>query len=306
MSWIRWLATAALLTLTSCLGDVSPPGTLDIYFVDVGEGDAVLLRTPDGRAVVYDGGKDRRALLAALGELGVDSLTYVIASHSHSDHVGGLARVIRRFPPRYVLANWLPHATPRYQEFADAVSASNAEVLEPRRQSLSLGQVVMHVVPPPLHEGWGHNDSSIGLIVEFGAFRASLLGDSEPALQAWWLDRHSDLLGRVNVHKASHHGSRKGDTPEMIRRLRPEVVVVGTEAGSRYPHADMVEMYERGGAAVLRTDLHGTVRLRVSGSGAFEVLPERCDSLLIALRSGRQTRAPVPSRGRPSFVISCP
>jgi competence protein ComEC len=309
MKWMCWLAAAALLPVAGCGGGgniEAPRGTLDIYFMDVGEGDAVLLRLPDGRAVVYDGGKDRRALLAAMQALGVDSLTLIVASHSHSDHVGGLARVIEWYAPRYVLSNGLPHYTRRYQEFAEAVDASDAELLEPRRQSLLLGDVVLQVVPPPSFAEWGHNDSSIGMIVEFGAFRASFLGDAEPALQAWWLDHHQDLLGSVSVHKASHHGSRKGDTPSMINQLNPAVVVVGTVAGSQYPHADVVEMYERHGAVVLRTDRNGTVRIQASASGAFQVLPQRCDSRIATLQGATIDPSPLLLADRAPPAVVCP
>jgi competence protein ComEC len=298
MRFFRWLAAAALLPAVGCDGDAAElpaGGAVDIYFVDVGEGDAVVMRLPDGRAVVYDGGKDRRALLAALEELGVDSVTLLVASHSHSDHVGGLTRVIQRNPPRYILENGLPHHTRRYHEFAAAVDRSSAELLPPTRQTLRLGEIRLHVLPPPFHEDWGHNDNSIGVIVEFGSFRASFLGDSEQALQNWWLDHHSDLLGRVRIHKASHHGSRKGDIPRMMRHLCPEVVVVGTEAGSQYPHPDVVEMYERFGAQVLRTDLHGTVHVRGYANGSFQVRSRGSDRRRAALHAAREAPLRVPS-----------
>jgi competence protein ComEC len=309
MRCLRWLAAAALLPAVGCDGEAAElpaGGAVDIYFVDVGEGDAIVMRLPDGRAVVYDGGKDRRALLAALEELGVDSVTLLIASHSHSDHVGGLARVIQRNPPRYILENGLPHHTRRYHEFAAAVTLSNAELLPPTRQTLLLGEILVHVVPPPFNEDWGHNDNSIGVIVEFGSFRASFLGDSEPALQNWWLDNHSDLLGRVGIHKASHHGSRKGDIPRMMRQLCPEVVVVGTDFGSQYPHRDVVEMYERHGAQVLRTDLHGTVHVRGYADGSFQVRARGGDQRRAALHSARAYPLRVPSLTRSAAYCDRP
>jgi hypothetical protein len=88
--------------------------------------------------------------------------------------------------------------------------------------------------------------------------------------------------------------------------LRPEVIVVGTEAGSQYPESDVVEMYERYGAQVLRTDLHGTVRIRASRSGAYQVLLEHCDPPRVRFRNPRPAASPVPLQDRPSSEIPCP
>jgi competence protein ComEC len=278
------LRSCTLLLLLVSVGCDTPSGelaesaTLELHFIDVGEGDAILMRLPSGQAVVYDGGKDRRAMLAALQAAGVQSVDLIIASHSHSDHVGGLSRLVRHYQPTFVMENGLPHTTRRYHEFIAAVASSSATLLAPTRRTLAFGDVSLHIAPPPLKPEWGHNDNSIGVIVEYGAFRASLLGDAEPALHDWWLKNHGSIFRQVTVHKASHHGSRKGDTVEMLQRLRPGIVVVSTEAGSRYPHAEMVEKYRNIGAGLLQTDVHGTISIYASADGAVEVRTARCDA----------------------------
>jgi competence protein ComEC len=263
---------------------VAVPDTsrIELRFFDVGEGDAVLIRLPDGRAVVYDGGKDRRALLDGLRRLNVPSVDLVIASHGHSDHVGGLTRVLRHYQPGWVMENGLPHTTGRYEEFIQAIADLGTLRLEPTARTLVYGEVKLHIVPPPLIPEWDQNDNSIGVIVEFGVFRASLLGDAEPTLHGWWLTHHRPLFGKVNVHKASHHGSRKGDTMEMLWALRPDVVVVSTAVGSVYPHAEMLAAYNALGARLFRTDVHGTIVLRATSAGHVEVTAEGGDGGLTA------------------------
>jgi competence protein ComEC len=290
---VRFLLLVLLLLPFGCRAPaVHPPQGegLELHFLAVGKGDAVLIRMPDGRAVVYDGGKDRRALLSALVARNVRSVDLVVASHNHSDHVGGLARVISEYRPRLVLENGLPHSTGRYHEFQAAIEAHGVERMPPVARTIGFGEVKLHIVPPPLIQAWGHNNNSVGVVIEYGKFRASLLGDAEPAQQAWWLENHADVLRSVLVHKASHHGSRKGDTPEMIRLLSPQYVIVATEAGSRYPHRSMVTLYRSVGATVFRTDLHGTVVVRASPTGQVDI------------RTGRQRIPAGSTRPQPAAV----
>jgi competence protein ComEC len=117
----------------------------------------------------------------------------------------------------------------------------------------------------------GRNDNSIGLIVEYGSFRMSLAGDAEQREWAWWLVSHSNLLRPVQVHKASHHGSRNGDSSEAINRLAPKAVIVSVGAGNGYghPHPEALLLYTN--ASVHRTDLYGTIVVEADPSGRFTV-----------------------------------
>jgi len=254
---------------------VGAPDTaaLEIVFFDVGQGDAVLIRAPTGQAVLYDGGEGRVDLLPKLRGLGVGELSLVIASHNHADHIGGLPDVIRFYRPRFVMDNGVPHTTRAYERFLQAIEAAGSQLLEPTRRSIRLGEAELLVLPPPGRPAWGHNDNSVGLIVRYGDFRASLTGDAEHRQWEWWLANQLDLLEPVQVHKASHHGSRNGDTPGAIRALRPEAVVIGLAAGNTYghPHEEALALYRSVDATVYRTDRDGRVTVQAWPSGAFRV-----------------------------------
>jgi competence protein ComEC len=246
---------------------------LELRFLDVGQGAAVLIRAPDGRAVLYDGGQDGARLMAELERAGVTSLELVIASHNHADHIGGLVAAVERYRPRYVMENGVPHTTRTYERFLRAVAGAGSQRLEPTRRTITLGDVRLRVIPPPGDPALGHNDNSVGLRVEYGAFAATLMGDSQPAQQRWWLAGHGDLLGPVSVHKASHHGSRNGDTRALLDRLRPGVVVISVGRDNRYghPHESALALYRDVGADVFRTDVHGTVTIRAGLDGMASV-----------------------------------
>jgi beta-lactamase superfamily II metal-dependent hydrolase len=283
-----WAGLTGLAPSDPSEGHAASPPVLRIHFLDVGQGDAVLIQSPEGRAVLYDGGQRGAVLIDALARVGASALEVIIASHAHADHIGGLSAAVQAMPPRFFLDNGIPHTTQTYARLMEAVRASGAQLLAPEARTLTLDGVQIHVLPPPGDARLGHNDNSLGLVIEYGAFRAFLGGDAEGHLWAWWIDNHAERLAPVQVHKASHHGSRNGDTAEGLSRLMPEVVVIGTGAGNTYghPHPDALELYAAIGARVYRTDRHGTVTVAADSLGVFSVTAARGDGAE-ALRHSR-------------------
>ena len=140
----------------------------------VGQGDAILIQSPSGQNVVYDGGPGRTRMVEHLEALEVTRVDLIVSSHNHADHIGGLAEVLRRYRPRLYLDNGVPATTLTYRRVLEAAGAAGSELLEPMARRISLGDVVLHVVPPPGIPGWDQNNNSVGLIVEYGSFRLSL------------------------------------------------------------------------------------------------------------------------------------
>lgn len=285
LATLAWLAASAAPVAAQAPGGSPGPigvqaaaaaSPLELRFLDVGQGDAVLVRAPDGRAVLVDGGEDGGRLLAHLERADVRSLEVVIASHNHADHIGGLTDVITRYRPRYVIENGVPHTTRTYERFLRAVAAAGSQRLAPTRRTLSLDSVQLTILPPP-GAGGQQNDNSVGLRIDYGAFSATLLGDSESGEQQWWLTHHADLLHDVEVHKASHHGSGNGDARNLLTALSPEVVVVSVGAGNRYGHpaAEVLALHRQLGAETYRTDLHGTITITAEFDGSYQVRTER-------------------------------
>lgn len=247
--------------------------SLKVHFVDVGQGDAVLIQSPSGQNVVYDGGEAVDRMVAYLQAAGVSRVDLVVASHNHADHIGGLAEVVRRYRPRFYLDNGIPATTLTYRRLLTSVEQAGSQLLEPTARRVSLGDATLQVVSPPGIAAWDQNSNSVGIVVEYGTFRLSLAGDAEPREWSWWNARYPQFLSPVHVHKASHHGSRTGDTAAAVASLSPEIVVISAGHNNRYghPHADALLRYASERSIVYRTDLDGTVVVAAERSGRYNV-----------------------------------
>jgi len=283
----RWASVLALLLLLAGCEPVSEPEVLHdapevdtttavgltISMLDVGQGDAVLLQAATGQTALYDGGPRSGRVLEILQQMGVKQIDLVVASHPHEDHIGGLVDVITYYEPQFVIDNTSAHPTQTYERYLDAIESAGTQLLDPTARTIRLGEATLRVVPPPLDEEFEANDTSVGLLVEMADFSMSLFGDAERHQWAWLLEHQADALEPVNVHKASHHGSRNGDTAEGIAALQPEIVLIGLSVNNRYghPHPEALALYEDVDASIYRTDLHGTIRVEVDEEGRYRV-----------------------------------
>jgi competence protein ComEC len=246
---------------------------VEVIFLDVGQGDAVVIRGPGARVALIDAGPRGSRVADALAELGVDTVHLAVASHPHADHIGGMAEVLGRFPVKAYLDNGIPHTTSTYLALLDLVTRlgqrDSVFYRKAEDRTFLLGDVRLRVLPPP-ESPYNLNDHSVGILLEFGEFRAVFPGDAEVAGLAHFVARG---LPQVTVLKASHHGSRNGVSPGWLEAVRPRVVVisVGARNGYGHPHPEAVRYYERSRAAVYRTSTHGRITVRGARDGTYEV-----------------------------------
>jgi len=246
---------------------------LEISFLDVGQGDAVLLRSPEGKAALIDAGPGER-IVELLEKAGVQELELVVATHAHADHIGGMASVLRSFPVKSFMDNGVPHTTNNYLSLLRMLEDSQVTYLAHEEGVIQLGSVRIVILPPPEVPSDDLNESSIGILVEYGDFRALLTGDSGPLALNRWLGHG---VPKVTVLKAPHHGARDGVTPGWLAATRPEVVVVSCGKDNPYGHPDpwALRYYSAVAEEVLRTDLNGTVSIRGQEDGTYYVQVER-------------------------------
>lgn len=272
----RLVATVGLLFAWFILADAQAP--LRVYFFDVGQGDAVLIQSPSGKAVLYDAGDSPDKIRSHLRSVGVTSLDLAIASHNHADHIGGMAEVLRSFSPRFYMDNGVPATTGTYRGVLAAAADAGIQLLEPTNRQVLLGnEASLTVLPPTGNPGWEQNDNAVGAILTYGKFRMSLAGDAEQRQWDWWEERYPALLAHVQIHKASHHGSDHGDTAGALLALSPEAVVISVGRNNLYQHPrpKALQLYAERRSVVYRTDLNGTIIVEAEPTGKYVVRVQR-------------------------------
>jgi competence protein ComEC len=253
-----------------------PTASVTIHFIDVGQGDAVLIQSGD-KNVLYDGGRSSTDALAYLQALGIGSLELVIASHADADHIGGLAEVVKFYKPKFYMDNGLTATTQVYQKLLEAVQSAGSQLLEPTGQKLSLGDTTLQIIPPPGNTSLDSNNNSIGVVVDNGEFETALTGDAERPEFLWWQTNQTALLQDVEVYKSAHHGSKNGDWLDSVQTWQPETVVISVGANNSYGHptAEALALYQGVGATVFRTDLVGDVVVTGKNDGTYTTTTAR-------------------------------
>lgn len=246
---------------------------VEVTFLDVGQGDATLIRTPDGRTALIDAGPGDPT--AQLRDLGVERLDLVIATHPHADHIGGMEAVLEGFPVGSYMDSGKPHTTQTYLDLLQALQdRPDIRYLEAVPRSLTLGSATLEVLPLPSADDVEHNDRSVGIVLRLGRFAAFLSGDSEQQLLSHFLDH--DAVPDVTLLKAAHHGSRDGFNDAFLNAARPEVVVISLGANSYgHPHPESVAAYAGIARELYRTDVDGSVTVLGYEDGSFAVRTER-------------------------------
>jgi competence protein ComEC len=271
----RSLALAALVLGMAQTATAAP---LVIRFLDVGQGDAILITSPEGKSVLYDGGRSQPRMQTLLRQYGVQSLDLVAASHADADHITGLIPAVTLYQPKLFLNNGIAATTQTWQKLVTAAQQAGTQGLVARDQVINLGSVKLTVIPPPPGMPRGEqNVNSVGLLVEYGKFRALMTGDSETPETAGWLKTYpASFLGPIDVYKSVHHGAANGDSLAWLKAVRPKNVVIGVGPNNYgHPTAEALALYRKVGASVFRTDQQGTITVTVQPGGQFTIAAER-------------------------------
>jgi competence protein ComEC len=261
------------------------PSRCHVTALDVGQGDAIYIRTPDGQDILIDGGPDDRVVdrLSQHLPAGDRDIELMVLTHPHADHVNGLVAVTERYEVRQVLETGLPYEQTAYTTWhamirdrhipvqvatagvSIAVGAAHLTVLWP---ALDLHQ--KNIVGDNAAEGGGINDSSVVLKLACGGSAAMLMGDASSEIEDRLLDGGVDV--RADLLKVGHHGSRFSSSRRFLETVQPVWTVVSVGVGNSYhhPHPTTLLHLVQLGSHVLRTDELGDVEMVSDGRGGWE------------------------------------
>jgi competence protein ComEC len=254
-------------------GSANTGSGLALHFLDVGQGDGAVLRTPAGRWVVIDAGPrgdhvdaGRRVVVPFLASHGAGDLAMVVVSHAHADHLGGVASVLERYKAALVLEPGALVADPLYYSFLDELAADAIPWHPGRRGERAeldgVGFTILH--PDTLWHGWGEdvNEDSLVLLVEYGAFQTLFAGDAGFSAEA----EMRGHAGAVDLLKVGHHGSRGSTGDEWLDSLRPRAAVISVGRNTYgHPSAQTLARLRHRRVEVWRTDRDGMVTVTTDG-----------------------------------------
>lgn len=246
---------------------------LEVHFLDVGQGDAVLIITPDDKRVLVDGGPNDQVLLALEEVLPWHArrIDLMVLTHPHDDHVAGLNAVLDRFEVKQALYTGISHTAPAYLAWLKRLQEKEVDLrllTRPHVIALSPG-VSLDMIWPRSDLGGqvagNLNNTSIVAKLIYGQNSFLLTGDIEEEVEADLLERGLDL--KAQVLKTGHHGSDTSNTLAFINQVDPEyaVICVG-DNNFGLPGLRVIRRYQRQNIPVLRTDKQGTISFYSNGN----------------------------------------
>ena len=242
-------------------------GELELHVLDIGQGDALVLQTPEGHTILIDGGPGT-GVLEGLGEVLPffdRTLDLLVLTHPHEDHVAGLVPVLDRFEVKGVLLSAPDYENQTYKAFLARVAEVKIPVyLAEAERDFEFGSVTLDVLYPfePVSGKMENvNNASVVIRVVSGENEILLTGDAEQEVEAELLAAGAPVS--ADILKAGHHGSRTSSTPEFLEAVGAELMIISSGTGNDYghPHEETLAKAEDLGMEVLRTDLEGTVSL---------------------------------------------
>ncbi len=265
----RVLLPLLLVALCAALVGPAAGGTLTITCLDVGQGDATLVQSSSGRTLLFDGGDNGEGydvILPFLQAAGIDTLDWVVASHYHSDHVGGLDEVINNVVVREAVYDrgWT-YTTATYNSYASAAGAKRTTLVPGQVIDMGDGVTVTAValngngqLPAPYNSSTKENEYDVVLKIEIGGFDFVQAGDLTGNPDSGSVDIETSvgaLVGDVDVYQVNHHGSYTSSTAAFLSALQAEVSVISVGNNSYgHPHQVVLDRLAAYGSFVYQTE----------------------------------------------------
>lgn len=239
-------------------------GQVEFHFIDVGQGDAALIRTPEGNILIDAGTNDAEdELVAYLKAEGITELAYAVFTHPHEDHIGGADAVLEYCEVKNVILPEVTATTKVYERMMDAIDTEGATIIiAVPEATYAVGDLKLTILGPVGSDYADMNNDSVVLRADFGESSVLYTGDAEDVSEEEMLAKYR-LNGKLDCDllKVGHHGSENSSTEDFLDAVTPELAVISCGAGNKYGHPtqETLARLDARNVTYWRTDLLGSI-----------------------------------------------
>lgn len=275
-------STASASTATSPKASVASDSSFTVSFLDVGQGDSSLIQC-DGKYMLIDGGEPDQSqkIYTILKDRGITHLDYMVATHTDSDHVGGLAGALQTASCDQAFCSVTTYTSKTFQKFTSQLESHNVPLTVPNVGDVyTLGSASFKVLgPTDIEDSMSANNKSLVLRFDYGSTSFLFTGDAEQEEQQLIMNNDYDDL-KVNVLKADHHGSSNGASSAWLKAVNPDITVVSCGTNNKYghPHQEFLNLLKNTSSALYRTDLQGEITVTSDGSKVTAQVSKNVDA----------------------------
>ncbi len=245
---------------------------LVVDYIDVGQADSILLRNKD-KTMLIDAGTNEQGknVVSFLKEEGISKIDYLIGTHPHEDHIGGLDDVINNFEIGKIYMPKRETTTKTFKDVLNAIKNKNLTITQPKKgEIIDLGQAKCEFMTEPIIDDDNINLSSLTLRVEFGNNSFLFMGDAEKQ------NEKTITWPKTDVLKVGHHGSDTSSSKEFLEQVNPKYSIIMVGEGNTYklPKQPIIDRIEKIGSKIYRTDKNGNIKI-ISDGNNLEIKTEK-------------------------------
>ena len=237
---------------------------LKVYFIDVGQADSILVTNKEESMLIDAGNNDDgKDVVEFIKDKGITQIDYVIGTHPHEDHIGGLDNVINDFDIKNIYMPKIETTTKTFEDVLDSISNKNLKVTSPSKGEIfNIGDAKCEIMTDSILDKDNLNLSSIVIRLEFGNNSFLFMGDAEKE------NEKTRQWPKTDVLKVGHHGSNTSTSQEFLEQISPKygIIMVGKDNSYGLPKANILDRLNKANVELYRTDENGTIVMLSDGN----------------------------------------